>query len=55
MEKLDQGIILPSYTCLRCGHTWNPRTNVKPRWCPKPSCHSPYWDSPRKQKKEIKA
>lgn len=41
---------LPEYKCLRCGHTWIPRTNNKPKVCA--NCKSPYWDRPRK--KDIK-
>lgn len=37
---------LPTYTCVRCGHTWIPRTPDKPIVCPK--CKSPYWDIPKK-------
>jgi len=37
--------------CLRCGHKWIPRIE-KPRICP--GCRSPYWDTPRKKKKEKK-
>ena len=42
---------LPMYTCLRCGGTWHPRKNVKPRVCPKPGCGSAYWDVPKRQAK----
>jgi predicted Zn-ribbon and HTH transcriptional regulator len=40
---------LPQANCLRCGYTWNIRTE-HPRRCP--HCKSPYWDKPRK--KEVK-
>jgi len=30
------------YTCLRCKHSWIPRTDNIPKICPK--CRSPYWD-----------
>ena len=43
-------ITLSGYECLRCGHTWVPRKEDKPRQCP--NCHSPYWDIPRKEKKQ---
>ena len=33
-------------TCLRCGHTWFLRGCRYPHSCP--SCHSPYWASPKK-------
>lgn len=35
---------LPTYTCLRCGDHWVPRTE-RPVKCP--ACKSPYWDKPR--------
>ena len=35
---------MKKYKCIRCGHTWYPRSPKKPRWCPK--CNSPYWDKP---------
>ena len=37
---------LPRHTCLRCGHTWLPRTTGRPLTCAK--CRSPYWDKPRR-------
>lgn len=45
---------LPTLKCLRCGHTWIPRTPKKPKVCPNPKCKSPYWDRPRRQKKGVK-
>jgi DNA-directed RNA polymerase subunit RPC12/RpoP len=33
------------YTCLRCKHKWVPKTDKKPKVCPK--CKSPYWDRKR--------
>jgi len=36
--------------CLRCGHTWWPRSPEEPLACPNPDCHSVYWDRPRKNK-----
>lgn len=50
---------LDGYICERCGHIWAPRqdksTDKKtlPTVCPR--CKSPYWNSPRKNKKrEVK-
>ncbi len=37
-----------THTCLRCGHTWRPRTDQRPAVCPSLKCKSPYWDRPRK-------
>jgi hypothetical protein len=36
--------------CLRCPHEWYPRTPKEPVICPK--CKSPYWNVPRKIKKD---
>jgi len=41
-SKMD----MPKRQCLRCGHEWAPRT-PKPLQCPK--CHSPYWQTARKE------
>lgn len=42
----DWRVQIPGYKCLRCGHTWTPRNDEKPRLCPK--CKSAYWDRPRR-------
>jgi len=39
--------------CLRCGHAWLIRKPEEPISCP--SCHSPYWNKPRRSEKEIDA
>ncbi len=31
--------------CLRCNHSWLPRSEKQPKFCPK--CNSPYWSKPR--------
>ena len=36
-------IQIQAQTCLKCGHAWFPRTQTRPRVCPK--CHSPYWQN----------
>lgn len=43
---------LPVCECLRCPvpYFWHPRSGSRPHVCPK--CHSPYWDVPRKIKKD---
>ena len=41
---------LAKLTCLRCGHTWIPRSEKLPAVCPNPKCKSPYWNKPRKEK-----
>ena len=39
-----------SNKCYRCSHVWIPRNiEEKPAVCP--SCKSPYWDRPKKEKK----
>lgn len=45
---MQDQVTLPRYTCLRCGHTWIPRQNEKPRTCA--LCRNPYWDRPRKNR-----
>ena len=38
------------FRCERCKHTWVPRhDSSEPKVCPK--CKSPYWDTPRKNKR----
>jgi len=38
------------FRCLRCGHEWASKQK-QPKVCPK--CRSPYWDRPRKPKKNV--
>jgi len=45
-KEMEKPLTLNEYTCERCSHTWLPRSQEKPRVCPK--CMSPYWDRPRK-------
>jgi len=42
--------IVKFWKCTRCHYEWHPRMDDKPKTCPK--CRSPYWDSPRKNKKK---
>ena len=43
--------------CMRCGHTWYPRSLGHPKTCP--SCKSVYWNNPedmirlRRSKQEL--
>ena len=39
-------ITLPVLAC-RCGHTWIPRTNARPKVCPR--CKARAWDQPYKR------
>jgi len=43
---------LPTFRCLRCGHTWHPRKPFMPRVCPR--CKNPYWKLPPKISKKKK-
>ena len=45
---MNKKTVLPTYHCLRCGHKWHPRKNVKPLVCGK--CKSPYYDRPKLKK-----
>ncbi len=41
-------ITVLGYRCERCGHEWIPlRAGEEPKVCPR--CHSPYWNTQRKQ------
>lgn len=42
--KSDE-IKLPHLICKRCGGTWVPRQDKKPKRCPQ--CTNPYWDKDR--------
>lgn len=41
-------------TCLRCGYKWRPRIDNPPIVCPNPKCKSPYWNKPRRKKRNKK-
>ena len=43
-------ITIEGYKCERCGHEWIPRVKIEeePTICP--SCKSPYWNKPKKNK-----
>jgi len=53
-EKIPRGMVqvqVWAWECERCGHQWMPREkDVEPRVCPK--CKSPYWNKPRRVRKE---
>lgn len=56
MKKKKQGykVFILGNKCYRCGHEWKPlNINDKPAVCPK--CKNPYWDKPKKKKKQKKA
>lgn len=44
-NMMNKNYDLPTLKCLRCDHTWIPRTESKPIRCPK--CKSPYWNKAR--------
>jgi transcription elongation factor Elf1 len=57
-EKYKIKKLVNAFKCLRCGHEWIPRVELKqlegelkdkPRICPK--CKSAYWDLEPKNKK----
>ncbi len=49
-------ITLAYLHCLKCGHTWLPRSASRPSQCPAKHCHNASWDKPyvnkRKDNKE---
>jgi len=47
-QVADPEVVLPFFTCQRCGHTWVPRLARMPRLCP--ACKSFLWQTPRKKK-----
>jgi uncharacterized OB-fold protein len=47
---LLEEIQIPEFRCRRCGHKWFPNRRVMPRVCPR--CKSPYWNIPKKRKKQ---
>lgn len=45
-------IKISGFKCERCEHEWIPRNNKEePLVCPK--CKSPYWNKPRKNRKQV--
>lgn len=51
-EENSGGFKLPTLKCVRCGHTWPPRTQNLPKVCPK--CKSPYWNTEKRVGKSEK-
>lgn len=47
-------IQISGFSCERCGHKWISRANSEhvPIVCP--ACKSPYWNIPKKLKKDVK-
>ena len=43
-------IIKEGCRCRKCNHEWIPRKEGRPELCP--SCHTPYWDHVREEKKK---
>ena len=39
-------------TCCRCGWTWVPYRRKRPARCANPTCRSPYWQTPRRDRPE---
>ena len=50
MQVRRKIIGLLEYHCLRCTHSWIPRSDNYPKVCPK--CKSPYWDKERINEKQ---
>src|ERR1700719_1359171 len=42
MHQLSKSIVIDPYKCVKCGHTWTPRTNRKPQECP--HCKNRKWE-----------
>jgi len=50
-QKLRK-VTIDGLHCYRCGYNWKPRPGTKKvRTCPE--CKSPYWDKPKREKKEV--
>ena len=47
IERIE--IKLPVLKCIRCRYRWHSKTNTVPKVCP--NCHSPYWSTPRRNKR----
>ena len=45
METDIQAPVITRLKCLRCQHTWYPKTPAVPAHCP--GCNSPYWTKPK--------
>ncbi|MBS3136506.1 hypothetical protein J4401_06135 [Candidatus Woesearchaeota archaeon] len=43
-------LVVDGFQCERCSHKWIPRVKRYPVICP--SCKSPYWDKPRRNKRK---
>jgi hypothetical protein len=48
-----QKVKLPTFECLRCGHTWHPKKEERPRCCG--FCKNPRWDTPSDKESSGKA
>ncbi len=48
LKKAEEPVQLMRYNCFKCIHSWLPRTEKRPKVCPK--CKSAWWDV----KKELK-
>ncbi len=42
--------LIRGHRCYRCGYNWELKSKVSPMVCPR--CISPYWDKPRRKRKE---
>ena len=48
----DNKMQLPVLKCKRCGYTWVPRIETRPKVCP--GCKNPNWDKERSEKETNK-
>ena len=45
-------VIIDGWKCCRCNYEWvSQQMPSKPVTCANPKCRSPYWDIPKKEKK----
>ena len=47
-------IVITEKQCCRCLTRWYPRKPGRPMLCPNKHCRSPYWDVPKKEKKDVR-
>lgn len=50
--KLPKQISIDLAECTRCGYQWYPRWGIEPAHCANRRCNSPYWNRPRRTRKE---
>ena len=54
MTVIEETIKVTKCICERCGYMWNPKDKENlPTVCASKKCKSPYWNIPRKNKKNL--